>query len=83
VSVGVIDGACMLDLPYSEDSRPRVDMNVVMTGAGRFVEVRARPRVWLSHAGELDQLLELAESASPSCSPPRFAAVAGPAARLA
>ena len=37
ISVGVIDGVPMLDLPYSEDSRAETDMNVVMTGAGGFV----------------------------------------------
>jgi ribonuclease PH len=61
VSVGVIDGACMLDLPYSEDSRAEVDMNVVMTGAGRFVEVQGTAEGLAFSRGELDQLLELAE----------------------
>ena len=41
VSVGVVDGAAMLDLNYDEDSSAHVDMNVVMTGAGQFVEVQA------------------------------------------
>ncbi len=40
VSVGVVDGQVMLDLPYEEDSRADVDMNVVATGEGRFVEVQ-------------------------------------------
>ena len=40
VSVGVIDGAPLLDLPYEEDVRAETDMNVVMTGDGRFVEVQ-------------------------------------------
>ena len=40
ISVGVIDGTPMLDLEYSEDVRAEVDMNVVMTGDGRFVEVQ-------------------------------------------
>ena len=40
VSVGIVDGVPMLDLPYEEDSRAEVDMNVVMTGSGRFVEVQ-------------------------------------------
>jgi ribonuclease PH len=40
VSVGVVDGRVMLDLCYEEDSRAEVDMNVVATGAGRFVEVQ-------------------------------------------
>jgi ribonuclease PH len=41
ISVGIVDGAVMLDLPYEEDSRAEVDMNLVMTGKGRFVEVQA------------------------------------------
>ncbi|HUI56161.1 MAG TPA: ribonuclease PH [Bryobacteraceae bacterium] len=40
-SVGLVGGAPMLDLCYEEDSRAEVDMNVVMTGAGKFVEVQA------------------------------------------
>ncbi len=40
VSVGVIDGEPMLDLPYSEDVRAEVDMNLVMTGGGSFIEVQ-------------------------------------------
>jgi ribonuclease PH len=40
VSVGVVDGRVVLDLPYEEDARADVDMNVVATGRGRFVEVQ-------------------------------------------
>lgn len=40
ISVGIIDGEVRLDLPYEEDSRAEVDMNVVATGRGRFVEVQ-------------------------------------------
>ena len=40
-SVGMVGGVPMLDLCYEEDSRADVDMNVVMTGAGKFVEVQA------------------------------------------
>ena len=40
VSVGIVDGRVVLDLPYEEDHRASVDMNVVMTGSGRFVEVQ-------------------------------------------
>jgi ribonuclease PH len=40
VSVGVVDGRILLDLAYEEDSRAEVDMNVVMTGGGRYVEVQ-------------------------------------------
>ena len=39
-SVGIVDGACLLDLAYQEDSRAEVDMNVVQTGDGRFIEVQ-------------------------------------------
>jgi ribonuclease PH len=41
VSVGILRSEPMLDLAYQEDSRAEVDMNVVMTGGGRFVEVQA------------------------------------------
>ena len=61
VSVGIVDGAPMLDLPYSEDSRAEVDMNVVMTGAGRFIEVQGTAEGAPFSRGELDGLLELAE----------------------
>jgi len=40
ISVGIVDGVPLLDLPYEEDSRADTDMNVVMTGTGRFVEVQ-------------------------------------------
>src|SRR5437868_3566750 len=40
-SVGIVDGQIVLDLPYEEDSRAEVDMNFVMTGAGKMVEVQA------------------------------------------
>ena len=40
-SVGVVDGVALIDLAYDEDSRAEVDMNVVMTGSGKFVEVQA------------------------------------------
>ncbi len=59
-SVGIILGSPMLDLCYEEDSRAEVDMNVVMTGSGRFVEVQATAEGKPFAAGELDQLLNLA-----------------------
>ncbi len=61
VSVGVIDGVAMLDLPYEEDSRAEVDMNVVMTGARRFVEVQGTAEGMAFSRSELDSLLGLAE----------------------
>jgi len=60
VSVGVVDTVSMLDLPYDEDSRADVDMNVVMTGEGRFVEVQGTAERLAFTRGELDDLLELA-----------------------
>jgi len=59
-SVGIVLGDPMLDLCYEEDSRAEVDMNVVMTGSGRFVEVQATAEGKPFAAGELDQLLSLA-----------------------
>ncbi|MCU1492446.1 MAG: Ribonuclease [Acidimicrobiaceae bacterium] len=60
VSVGVVDAVCMLDLDYSEDSRAEVDMNVVMTGAGRFVEVQGTAEGMPFSRNELGELLDLA-----------------------
>jgi ribonuclease PH len=62
VSVGVVEGVPMLDLPYAEDSRAEVDMNVVMTGSGRFVEVQGTAEGLPFSRSELDELLVLAES---------------------
>jgi ribonuclease PH len=62
VSVGIIDGVPMLDLPYVEDSRAEVDMNVVMTGSGRFVEVQGTAEGMAFSRRELDDLLSLAQS---------------------
>ena len=59
-SVGLILGQPVLDLCYEEDSQAEVDMNVVMTGSGRFVEVQATAEGRPFAAGELDQLLNLA-----------------------
>jgi ribonuclease PH len=61
VSVGVVDGTPMLDLPYVEDSRAEVDMNVVMTSEGRFVEVQGTAEGQAFSRGELDEMLGLAE----------------------
>lgn len=61
VSVGVVDGVCMLDLPYEEDSRAEVDMNVVMTGSGRFIEVQGTAEGMPFSKGELGEMLSLAE----------------------
>jgi ribonuclease PH len=61
VSVGVVDAMALLDLDYSEDSRAEVDMNVVMTSSGRFVEVQGTAEGLPFSRSELDDLLGLAE----------------------
>jgi ribonuclease PH len=61
ISVGIVNGAPALDLPYIEDANADVDMNVVMTGAGRFVEVQGTAEGVAFTRDELDQLLALAE----------------------
>ena len=60
VSVGVVDGKPLLDLDYSEDSRAETDMNVVMTGNGRLIEVQATAERDPFSRELLDQLLDLA-----------------------
>ncbi len=60
VSVGIVDGVPMLDLPYEEDSSAETDMNVVMTGSGGFVEVQGTAERTAFSRTELDQLLDLA-----------------------
>lgn len=62
VSVGVIDGEPRLDLDYEEDVRAEVDMNVVMSSEGRFVEVQGTGEHGTFDRAQLDQLLELAIS---------------------
>jgi ribonuclease PH len=61
VSVGVVAAVPMLDLAYTEDSRAEVDMNVVMTSSGRFVEVQGTAEGSPYSRDELDELLSLAE----------------------
>jgi ribonuclease PH len=60
VSVGLVEGRPVLDLDYAEDSTCQTDMNVVMTGAGRFVEVQGTAEGEPFLQSELDRLLELA-----------------------
>ncbi|HEX6312906.1 MAG TPA: ribonuclease PH [Acidimicrobiia bacterium] len=62
ISVGVVDALAHLDLDYSEDVRAEVDMNVVMTGSGRFIEVQGTAEGLPFSRSELDDLLQLAES---------------------
>jgi ribonuclease PH len=59
VSVGIIDGEPRLDLPYVEDVRAETDMNIVMTGGGRFIEVQGTAEAEPFDRALLDQLLDL------------------------
>src|SRR5271154_6716791 len=59
-SVGIVDDKLLLDLAYEEDSRAQVDMNVVMTGGGQFVEVQASAEGRPYTGRELQDLLNLA-----------------------
>jgi ribonuclease PH len=61
-SVGVVDGVPLLDLAYDEDSRAEVDMNIVKTGDGRFIEVQGTAEGPPFERQALDDLMELAES---------------------
>ena len=61
ISVGIVGGVPLLDLPYVEDSKAEVDMNVVMTSLGGFVEVQGTAEGAPYSRAELDTLLGLAE----------------------
>jgi ribonuclease PH len=60
VSVGVVDNTALLDLKYDEDSRAEVDMNIVCTGDGRFIEVQGTAEREPFSRSQMDDLLELA-----------------------
>ena len=59
ISVGIVDGTPLLDLKYDEDSRAEVDMNVVCTGDGRFIEVQGTAEGQPFTRQQMDELLEL------------------------
>ena len=61
ISVGIVQGTPLLDLEYTEDSACDTDMNVVMTGAGHFVEVQGTAEGLAFTRSEMDALLALAE----------------------
>lgn len=61
ISVGIVEGTPLLDLEYTEDSACDTDMNVVMTGAGHFVEVQGTAEGAAFSRAEMDKLLTLAE----------------------
>ena len=60
VSLGIVDGEPLLDLDYSEDSRAEVDLNVVMSGDGRLIEVQATAEGERFTRDQFDELLDLA-----------------------
>ena len=63
VSVGVVDRAAVCDLAYAEDSRAETDMNLVMTGEGKFIEVQGSAEGAPFDRGELDAMLEMGGAA--------------------
>src|SRR5437773_10856548 len=61
ISVGIVDGEPLLDVAYEDDSRADVDMNVVKTGGGRFIEIQGTAEAMPFGREALDQLLDLAD----------------------
>jgi ribonuclease PH len=61
ISVGIVDGEALLDLAYEDDSRAEVDMNIVKTGDGRFIEVQGTAEGLPFGREALDSLLALAD----------------------
>ena len=61
-SVGVVSGDTMLDLCYVEDSKADVDMNIVMTGKGKFVEIQGTAESWPFTRDDANELIDLAEN---------------------
>lgn len=76
VSVGVINGTPMLDLPYIEDSQAMTDMNVAMTGLGQFIEIQGTAEHRPFSRDELNQLLDLAEKGNKELQAAQRAALA-------
>src|SRR5260221_10097707 len=62
ISVGIVDGEPLLDLAYEDDSRAEVDMNIVKTGDGRFIEVQGTAESIPFGRDGLDRLLDLADA---------------------
>jgi ribonuclease PH len=62
ISVGKVEGEVLLDLNYEEDSKAEVDMNVVMTGGGKFVEIQGTAEGGVFTKKETDELMRVAQS---------------------
>lgn len=69
VSVGVVDGRIRVDLPYEEDSRAEVDMNVVATDTGTLVEIQGTGEGATFARSTLDKLLDMALAPATRCLP--------------
>jgi len=78
VSVGIVDGLPVLDLPYVEDAAAETDMNVVVTGSGGFVEVQGTAERKPFERHELDELLDLAVTGAAKLTELQRAALAEP-----
>ena len=78
ISVGIVDGAPRLDLPYEEDVRAHTDMNVVQTGAGKFIEVQGTAEHAPFNRDELCALLDLAAKGNAELAGLQARALAGP-----
>ena len=78
ISVGIVDGAPCLDLPYEEDVRAHTDMNVVQTGAGKFIEVQGTAEHAPFNRDELCALLDLAAKGNAELAELQARALAGP-----
>ena len=78
ISVGIVDGAPCLDLPYEEDVRAHTDMNVVQTGAGKFIEVQGTAEHAPFNRDELCALLDLAAKGNAELAALQARALAGP-----
>src|SRR5581483_1239633 len=77
VSVGIVEGQALLDLAYEEDARADVDMNFVMTGGGRFVEVQATAERQVFDEAQLAEMTRLARAGAQSLLARQQAALSG------
>jgi len=82
ISVGICEGAPVLDLPYVEDSTAEVDMNVVMDGAGNFIEIQGTAEGAVFGRDRLNDMLDLAAGGIATITEAQRAIVAEPPAEL-
>ena len=82
ISVGIVDGTPVLDLPYIEDSTAEVDMNVVMDGNGNFIEVQGTAEGAVFGRDRLNDMLDLAASGIATITEAQRAVLSTPPAEL-